>query len=87
MCSVRNEASSEWRANPRMRFIKRKSLETGQKSRWGKSLQLLDAVFHSLHAQMLYCHAMEGDDGFQDRCGRLEAWNNSIAGHPIGVNP
>jgi hypothetical protein len=32
MCSVRNEASSEWRANLRMRFIKRKSLETGQKS-------------------------------------------------------
>jgi hypothetical protein len=36
MCSVRNEASSEWRANLRMRFIKRKSLETGQKSAWGK---------------------------------------------------
>jgi hypothetical protein len=33
MCSVRNEASSEWRANLRMRFIKRKSLQTGPKSR------------------------------------------------------
>jgi len=36
MCSVRNEALSEWRANLRMRFIKRKSLQTGQKSRWRK---------------------------------------------------
>ena len=36
MGSVRNEASSEWRANLGMRFIKRKSLETGQKSGSGK---------------------------------------------------
>jgi hypothetical protein len=36
MCSIRNEASFEWRANLRMRFIKRKSLQTGQKSAWGK---------------------------------------------------
>jgi hypothetical protein len=32
MCSVRNEASSEWRANLGMRFIESKSLETGQRS-------------------------------------------------------
>jgi hypothetical protein len=38
MGSVRNEASSEWRAaDPQMRFIKKKSLETGQSPVVGSS--------------------------------------------------
>jgi hypothetical protein len=56
MCSVRKEASSKWRADLRMRFIKRKSLETGRKSRSGKLLdcrsgQIADGV--TCHSELL----------------------------------